>query len=205
MPMSKRYLSADERREHAVRTVVELCSRHDPATLTTSEVAERMGVTQGALFRHFQTKDAIWESVTRWTAERILAWLDRAATEAPGPLEALRAMYDAHIAFILKYPGVPRIMMGQFQHDRQTPARSVIRNLMVAYRERVAQRLEQARRDGHLRAGLDLDAAATQFLGTIQGLIIQSMIAGDAALMAKLAPGTLEIYMHGIRDDRSRA
>ncbi|MFO7649134.1 TetR/AcrR family transcriptional regulator, partial [Halomonas campaniensis] len=62
--MSQRqHLPADERRERTVETVVALCGEEDPATLTTGRIASRMGVTQGALFRHFPNKEAIWEAV----------------------------------------------------------------------------------------------------------------------------------------------
>ncbi len=197
--MAKRYLVADERREQTVRTVIDLCARQDPATLTTSEVADRMKVTQGALFRHFPNKEAIWEAVAKWTAGRVLDRLERAAVGASDPLEALKAMFNAHVAFIVEHPGVPRIMMGQFQHDRETPARRIIRGVLIEYRNRVAETLEQARRQGKLRSDLDIDAAAVQFLGTIQGLIVQALVAGDMAQLARLAPRTLDLYINGLR------
>ena len=31
-----------------------------------------MNLTQGALFRHFPTKDALWQSVMEWVAVRLL-------------------------------------------------------------------------------------------------------------------------------------
>jgi AcrR family transcriptional regulator len=42
-----------------VQTVIGLAAEQNPAEITTTVMAERMHMTQGALFRHFPTKDAI--------------------------------------------------------------------------------------------------------------------------------------------------
>jgi TetR/AcrR family transcriptional regulator len=48
-----------------------------------------MGLTQGALFRHFPTKDAILEATMTWVGERLLARVDKAAEGATSPAAAL--------------------------------------------------------------------------------------------------------------------
>ncbi|MCX4186991.1 TetR/AcrR family transcriptional regulator [Methylophaga sp. OBS4] len=197
----KHYLSSEKRRERTVETVIDICAKEDPATITTGEIAKRMQVTQGALFRHFPSKEAIWESVANWVAGRVISRLDEAANSAAGPLDALEAMFNAHIAFIIQYPGVPRLMLGQLQHDRQTPARRVIRSLLFAYRERVETRLVEASQAGELRPGLDIDVAAIQFVGTVQGLVMQSLMVGDMSQIAQKAPAVFEIYLNGICAD----
>lgn len=55
---------------------------------------------------------------------------------------------------------------------------------------------------GELREDLDVEAAATLFIGTIQGLVMQSLIAGDMNRMRVDAPRVFAIYLHGIRPAR---
>ena len=61
MPRTK--LSADARRAATVETVIGLAAATNPADITTAQIAAQMGVTQGALFRHFADKQAIWAAV----------------------------------------------------------------------------------------------------------------------------------------------
>ncbi|RTR06318.1 TetR/AcrR family transcriptional regulator [Halomonas nitroreducens] len=198
--MSERqHLSAKERRERTVETVVTLCSEEEPATLTTGRIAQRMGVTQGALFRHFPNKDAIWAAVVAWVTDQVMARVGAAAEAAEDPLAALEAMFLAHVAFIAEHPGVPRLLMAQLQHPRPTIASRMVRGLMKRYQRRLLGLLEEARRQGRLRPGLDLDAAATQFIGCLQGLVMQSLIADDVASIGERAPAAFELYRHGIR------
>ncbi|MGM0693408.1 MAG: TetR/AcrR family transcriptional regulator [Pseudomonadota bacterium] len=191
-------LSAQARRKYIVETVVKLCAEEEPATLTTGRIASRMGVTQGALFRHFASKEEIWEAVTSWVTERIIREIDEAAASANGPLMALEAMFYAHVVFIQCFPGVPRMLMVQLQHDHSMPARRIVRSFLFHYRERVEAKLGEAFKAGKLRPRLDLDAAATQFIGTLQGLVMQAMMVGDMSHMARQAPSALDIYMNGI-------
>ena len=62
------YLPAEERRTATVETVVKLAAEQNPADITTTAIAERMGLTQGALFRHFPTKEAILEATMSWVS-----------------------------------------------------------------------------------------------------------------------------------------
>ncbi|SCZ58400.1 TetR/AcrR family transcriptional regulator [Thiohalomonas denitrificans] len=193
-----RHLPADQRKEMTVRAVVDLCGKEDPARITTASIAKHMKVTQGALFRHFASKDAIWKAVAEWVAERVMQRLDKAARQADSPLGALEAMFMAHIGFIVEHPGVPRMMMGQLQHGRPTPARRMVFSLLSGYRERIEVLLNEGCEQGELRADLDIEAATTQFVGTIQGLVMQSLIAGDVRQTLELAPGAFGIYRQGI-------
>ncbi|SDN92904.1 transcriptional regulator, TetR family [Halomonas shengliensis] len=200
--MSQRqHLPADERRERTVEAVIELCGREEPATLTTGRIARRMGVTQGALFRHFASKEAIWEATVAWVAERVMVRVGAAAEGSEAPLEALEAMFLAHVAFIAEHPGVPRLLMGQLQHPRPTAASRLVRELLERYRRRLLGLLEEAGRRGQLRPGLDLDAAATQFIGCVQGLVIQALIADDVAGIVDRAPAAFDLYQYGISAD----
>ena len=47
------HLPADVRREVTVEAVIALAAEHNPGDITTSAIARHMGLTQGALFRHF--------------------------------------------------------------------------------------------------------------------------------------------------------
>ena len=70
MPSRAKPLPADERRAVTVEAVVQLAAEQNPNDITTASIATRMGLTHGALFRHFPTKDAILQAVMEWVAER---------------------------------------------------------------------------------------------------------------------------------------
>ena len=203
MEHSSKYLSAQERRAATVEAVVELAAEQNPSDITTTAIAQRMGLTQGALFRHFPTKDAILESVMDWVAERLLARVDKAAASAASPMAALEAVFMAHIDFVAEHPGVPRMLFGELQRPGDTLPKKMVQTLIRHYGERLQHLLETGKTQGELHAQLDIEAASVSFIGSIQGLVMQSLLAGDVTRMRRDAVGVFAIYLRGIGHVRS--
>lgn len=199
MSIRAKHLSADERRAVTVEAVVDLAALQNPSEITTAAIAKHMNLTQGAVFRHFPNKDAIWQAVMEWVAERLLTRIDRSARGIESPLAAMEAMFMSHIAFVAEHPGVPRMMFGELQRAESTPAKRMVQSLIQRYGERLHRLIEQGKASGELSPTLDSAAAATLFIGTIQGLVMQSLLAGDVERMDRDAPRVFEIYRRGIR------
>lgn len=192
-------LSADERRSLTVESVVELAASQNPSEITTAAIAHCMRVTEGALFRHFASKDAIWEAVMQWVAKSLLGRLDHAAANTESSLDAMQAMFMSHVEFVAAYPGVPRMMFGELQRARMTPAKRMARALVQRYKKRLLALIEKAKATAELPATLDSEAAAILFVGTIQGLVMQSLLADEVKQMRRDAPRIFAIYRRGIK------
>lgn len=202
MQAASKHLPADERRAVTVEAVIELAAEQNPTDITTAAIAQRMGLTQGALFRHFPNKNAILQAVMEWVAERLLSRVDKAIQAASSPLAALEAAFMAHIDFVVQHPGVPRMLFGELQRAEDSPAKRMVRTLVSRYSERLHRLIEAGKTRGELAADLDTNAAATLFIGSIQGLVMQSLIAGDVKRMRTDAPGVFAIYRRGIGSQR---
>jgi TetR/AcrR family transcriptional regulator len=196
-----KYLPAEERRIVTVEAVVALAGAQNPSEITTAAIAKHMNLTQGALFRHFPSKQAIWQAVMEWVADRLLARIDLAAHGAESPLAALQAMFMSHIEFVIEHPGVPRMMFGELQRAEATPAKRMVQTLIQRYGERLSRIIEQGKACKALSATLDNEAAAILFIGTIQGLVMQSLLAGNMERMRQDAPRVFAIYQRGIRSN----
>jgi AcrR family transcriptional regulator len=193
-----KHLPADERRAVTIEAVVSLSAEQNPSEITTTTIAKRMGVTQGSLFKHFPTKEAILQAVMEWVAEHLLTRIDDAARSAPSPVAALEAMFTAHIQFVVDHPGVPRMLFGELQRAEPTAPKRMVQTLIRRYGERLHRVIEQGKQSGELSARLDNEAAATLFIGTIQGLVMQSLLAGDVDRIRRDAPGVFAIFRRGI-------
>jgi AcrR family transcriptional regulator len=192
------YLSAAERRNAAVEAFVDLAAERNPADITTSDIAGRMQLTQGALFRHFPTKDAIWEAVMTWVTHRLLERIEAASRHAPSPLAALEAMFLAHIGFVAEHPGVPRLIFGQLQRREANPAKTMVRALLSNYSERLQRRVRDGIELGEIRPDTDPNAAAVLFVGLIQGLVMRSLILSEAEFLRAEAPGVFALFRRAL-------
>jgi AcrR family transcriptional regulator len=193
-----RNLPADQRRTVTVEAVIELTAEQNPGDITTAAIAQRMNLTQGALFRHFPNKDAIWQAVMEWVAERLLQRVDRAIQAAESPLLALEAVFMTHIEFVIAHPGVPRLLFGELQRAEDTAAKRMARTLLGAYRERLSGLIDAGKAGGEVAPDIDTAAAVVAFIGSIQGLVMQSLLSGQVKQTRADAPGAFAIYRRGI-------
>lgn len=91
------------------------------------------------------------------------------------------------------------MMFGELQRAEATPAKQLVQLLIRRYGERLQRLIENGKACGELSPFLDSEAATMLFIGTIQGLVMQSMLAGEVAHIRRDAPGVFAIYCRGIR------
>lgn len=198
MDTRTKHLPGDERRAATVEAVVQLAAQQNPSEITTGAIAKFMGVTQGALFKHFPTKESMLEAVMAWVAERLLARIDQAAEGSASAPEALRAIFMTHVEFVAEHPGVPRMLFGELQRAEMSAPKRMAQALLRHYGERLRRVIEQGKTAGQLATDIDVDAAATLFVGMIQGLVMQSLLAGDVRQILHAAPGVFNLYLRAI-------
>jgi AcrR family transcriptional regulator len=195
--------SAETRREEAVAAVIELASAHSPEGITTQAIATRIGVTHGALFRHFPDKAAIWRSVFDWLGTRLGRVADAAIASGGSPLEVLERLFHAQVAFVADHPGVPRILFHELQRPAGSPLQGLARNIVGGYRERLKTLIRRAKDAGELPNGLDEETAAVLFVGSIQGLVVQSTLFFGTLDLREAGKRIFPVLLDGFRGVRS--
>ncbi|MEZ5706599.1 MAG: TetR/AcrR family transcriptional regulator [Burkholderiaceae bacterium] len=137
------------RQASLIAAALALAAERAPADVTTAQLAQAIGVTQGAVFRHFESKEAIWLAVLDATSARLLANLQAAAARhEDNPLSALQAVFEAHVAFVVAHPGMPRLMFQELQHPHESPLKARVGQLMFAYRQLLLGLLRRGRPRG---------------------------------------------------------
>lgn len=187
--------STESRQAGIIATVVALAAEQNPADVTTTDIAKAMNVTQGALFRHFPTKEAMRLAVIEWIEMQLMAKLGHAQASAPDVLSGLEAMFLAHVKFIREFPGVPRLVFAELQQPDSSPVRQRVQKIMRRYRQMLAETLGKAKAAQLIGDDVDVQAAAALFLGAIQGLVMQSMLGGVSPDAKEPVLGVLRLYL----------
>lgn len=193
-----RRVSTALRQQEIVEAAIHLARFASPDGITTQAIADQVGLTQGALFRHFPTKEAIWTAVFSWVREHLLAEIESAAGRADTPLDQLRAIFRAHARFIVAHPATPRLIFHELQRPVESPARAEVRLILKPYRQRILTLLNAAQTAGRIDADLDLPSAATLFIGMLQGLVMQSSLTGDLAALDRRAAKMFPLFLSAI-------
>ena len=193
----RRRHTGEERRQEIVAAVLALAREQGPDAITTQAIADRIGVTQGAIFRHFPAKESIWLAVFAWVRESLGAVLVAALRKGASPLDRIEQAFLGHVSFIAANPGVPRVLFHELQYSGDSAVRSEVRAMVSGYRKALARLFAEAKAAGELPADLDAPTATVLFIGAVQGLVVQSSLAGDEASMARHARKVFALLRDG--------
>jgi AcrR family transcriptional regulator len=135
-----------------------------PDAVTMRAVAERVGVTATALYRHFADKDAILREIMGEGSRLLGSHLFR-ALEAPTPLERLRATANAYLDFAAAQPQAYRALYDAGEVEEGSP----IQLQRGAMRRFLRDRVREAMDAGVVAPG-DPDGTALSVWAMLHGL-----------------------------------
>src|SRR5512138_2098061 len=158
----------DERRREIADAVLKIVAERGIGRLTAATIAREVGVTDAALFHHFQGMDQI-----------VLAAIDRVEellfqSLPPGtgdPLDRLGAFFLQRISAIHRHPGAGRLVLSDILAQIAPPAGTAkVRALKKRSVDLIRSCLLEAHREGLLADGLEPPEATVIVLGALMVL-----------------------------------
>ncbi|MBR1125371.1 TetR/AcrR family transcriptional regulator [Bradyrhizobium lablabi] len=120
-PTQKPYHHGDLRRV-LIDAALQLVGEGGPDGLSVREAARRAGVSPGAPFRHFPSREALMTAVAEEAQRRFRAEIEAALTEAPAddPLARFRHLGLAYLRWAMRNPTHFEILSSRrfFDHDK---------------------------------------------------------------------------------------
>lgn len=120
-PLRKPYHHGDLRRG-LIDAAIQLAEEGGAEAVSVREAARRAGVSPGAPFRHFESRDALMTAVAEEAQRRFRAEIDAALAEAPAgdPLARFRKLGLAYLRWAMRNPAHFEIISSgrYFDHDR---------------------------------------------------------------------------------------
>jgi AcrR family transcriptional regulator len=142
------------------------------AALTTASLAQELGVSNGAPFRHFASRDDILAAAARRVADMVA---DSYPVATLPPLERLQALFHARVSTVGKRAGVARfIFSDQFALALPPEAVEQMLSLVIGTRTFVLEALKEGVASGDIRSDLTPKALLPIVMGSLQHLVFLS-------------------------------
>ncbi|MGH8765621.1 MAG: nucleoid occlusion factor SlmA [Burkholderiales bacterium] len=156
-----------ERRLEILKALAQMLEQPKWGKITTAALAEKLDVSEAALYRHFASKAQMYEGLIEFIESSVFSLANKiAADETDGAKQAAKLL-EMLLAFAEKNPGMVRVMTGDAlvgEHER-------LQARINQFYDRFEATLKQA-----LRTAGDADAATR------------------AAVMLRYALGCLQLY-----------
>src|SRR5678809_1300602 len=104
-----------ERKLEILKALAEMLEAPKWEKITTAALAEKLGVSEAALYRHFASKAQMYEGLIQFIEESVFTLANKiTADEADGRQQAEK-LVEMLLAFAEKNPGMVRVMTGDAQ------------------------------------------------------------------------------------------
>ncbi|MBI3899703.1 MAG: nucleoid occlusion factor SlmA [Gammaproteobacteria bacterium] len=158
-----------ERREMILQTLARMLEERRGERITTAELAKAVGVSEAALYRHFTSKERMFQALLEFIEETLFSRITRILSEETDAWQRLHAVVSLVLGFAEKNPGMARILYG----DILTGETERLRKRVAQIYERLETQLKQILREAELHQGQRFAVAdtATLLLSIIEGRI----------------------------------
>jgi len=141
-----------ERRVQILQTLAEMLEQPGAERITTAALAEKLDVSEAALYRHFASKAQMFEGLIEFIESSVFTLVNQITERETQPAQQVRRIAAVLLQFGEKNPGMVRVMVGDalvFEHER-------LNARMNQFFERVESQLRQS-----LRAVAEAQGSAT--------------------------------------------
>ena len=144
--------------------------------ITTSSLANSVGVSEAALYRHFASKAKMFEALINYAEESIFSLVNRILEQETDPTIRCYKIINLILSFSEKNPGITRLLIGDIllgENER-------LHLRVTQFFERIELQIRQILREANLTNGprpiSNIDAVANQMLIYIEGKLSQFII-----------------------------
>ena len=150
MPAAKR----TNRRAQILQALAGMLETSPGQRITTAKLAEKVGVSEAALYRHFPSKARMFEGLIEFIEETLFSRINKIINEEKDAAARCQLILHLILGFAEKNPGITRILNGDALMGEQERLRLRIAKLF----ERLETQLKQVLRERRLREGKELAA-----------------------------------------------
>jgi AcrR family transcriptional regulator len=186
---NKKEAQARATHKKILMAAAELFARQGYHKTTITDIAQAVNLTSGAVFHHFQSKEALLEEVVDWLARGITIYSDHLNQAEKGSLAVAEGVVDIMCEHFRRQPEATICLAAlgtEFagsNHHMEKRLNEVYDDFVEAF-SRILE--------NHPKVS-DSRAAATALVGAVQGIAVQGLLRAPERSIDELAEGFLSL------------
>jgi TetR/AcrR family transcriptional regulator len=147
-----------ERKLQILQAVAEMLEQPKSEKITTAALAERLGISEAALYRHFASKAQMFEGLIEFIEQTVFGLVNKISVEESDGLKQVEGIVALLLGFAQKNRGMTRVLIGDALVNENERLQQRINHFMDRIETTLKQSLRIAATQGKLAA--DADACA---------------------------------------------
>ena len=161
------------RKDQILQALARMLETAPGERITTAALAEEVGVSEAALYRHFPSKARMFEGLIKFIEETLFLRISRILDDESSAETRCHNILTLLLNFSDKNPGMTRLLTGDALAGETERLRPRVAQLLKLVESQLKQVLREAQIRENLKPGVSPTALANLLLATCEGRLAQ--------------------------------
>lgn len=157
--------STEIRQEQIKKAVLEILSSEGLHALSTRNLAAKVGVSEGALFRHFKTKRDIFIAIMQDVENGLMKSLKSIAVSSVPAEDRLFKFMCKHVRYLIENKGITILLFSEAAHLNDTELKQRLHSILMDQKQLASKIIQDGIVDGIWDHQLHVENVAMLYMG----------------------------------------
>ena len=191
--------STSLRRKQIIDALRKLIIEYGSENVTVRRIAKEIGVSQGAIYRHFKSKREILDFLIDYIEENLIGDVEKNDPHA-NTLEILENVIKNQLSAIEQRKGVSFLVVAEIISLGDKRLNRKIYDVLNNYISHIKNIVTRGIQSGEIKTGIDPGLAAETFFGIIQGLVSLWALSNYSFPLEEKYLGLWNFFRHSIQN-----
>ena len=159
------------RKLQILETLAQMLESNPGDRISIAALAQNVGVSEAALYRHFPSKTKMLEGLIEFAEEAVLSRASQIAEDSLSGFEKLERMTHVYLLFCERNPGITRLLTGDALSGERDRLHARIRQFFDRLATEMPQILRRSELEEGLRLALSVNDTVALALATSEGRV----------------------------------
>jgi len=170
--------STDIRQEQIKQAVLDIIYTDGLKNLSTRNLANRIGMSEGAIFRHFPTKQDIILSIIKDVHTDFIGQLRKIASSPIEPEARLERFIGETVSYLTKNKGITMLLFSEASHNNDASMKSSLQQIFNNQKKLVSKIFLDGIAAGRWDRSVPVESLAMLYMGIPVSLNIELILSG---------------------------
>ena len=186
------------RRKQIIETLRKIIIKYGSEHVTVRRLAKEIGVSGGAIYRHFKSKREVLLFLVDDIQENLVGGIEK-SYPIQNPLELLGKISRDLLSSIEQRKGVSFLVIAEIISLGDKRLNRKISEVLNSFLGHIKQIISEGIKLGEIREDVNVDMAATTFFGMLQGLVTIWSLSGFPAKLEMRHESVWNIFLEAIK------
>ncbi len=187
-------------KEKIVRIGAEIIVKEGLRKFTAKNIADRLGITDAAIFKHFKSMDEIILEIINGYVSQCSRSAIEAVEKGKTVKEKLEFLLKAHIKVLEETRGAVPVLCFEFSRSEDSQFKDLLNEFVKNYKEKISSIVKQGQEEGCVKKNLNPEEVAMFFLGSIQAKVFAYVISKKEGPIIEDPDEFIEMVFYGIME-----